>query len=138
MKEYAIQDIDKIQIGDYLVLDIDAKTGGFPDEYSDLIKTQNEKLKAEMAAFVYSKDKKVYILFKDKNFKKIGIVCDNYKLEKMRMELSKKGYKCIDIKPYLDTTTTITIDVPKDQFQKCRDEIYAVVSSVESHFKRRN
>lgn len=136
--EYGIDDIEKITIGDVLILNIDNQTGTFPEEYSERIRLKNEALKAEMAAYVFSKDLKVRILFKDKNFKKIGIVVDNYKLEKMKAELIKKGFLLLDISPFNAKTTAITFPVPADQFEKKKREIFAIVNIVEAHFKRRN
>jgi hypothetical protein len=136
--EYGIEDIGKVKIGDSLIFDIDTKTGTFPDEYGDLIKAKNEELKSEMAAYIFSKDLKVRILFKDKNFKKIGIVVDNYKLERMQSELFKKGFYTIDVAPFTKTTTSITFPVAANQFEKKKTEIGAIVSLVEAHFKRRN
>ncbi len=135
--EYGIGDIEKLKIGDTLLLDIDA-AGTFPEEYSDLIKAKNEELKAEMAAYIFSKDLKVRILFKDKNFKKIGIVVDNYKLEKLKSELFKKQIFLLDIAPFKGSTTAITFPVPADQFEKKKTEIFSIMSHVEAHFKRRN
>lgn len=136
--EYSIEDIDKMKIGDILVLDINPVDFTFPNEYEDAIKNCHAVVGGEMAAFIFAKEHKTRILFKDKTFKKIGIVVDNYKLEKMKSELFKKGYKCIAVNPYIGETTSITLYVPKDQFQKSRDEIFSVLTLVESHFKRRN
>lgn len=136
--EYGINDIDKIKIGDTLVLDIDPVTQTVPDAHGELMKSKNEELKSEMAAYIFSKDLKVRILFKDKNFKKIGIVVDNYKFEKMKAELIKKGFYTIDITPFNSNTTAITFPVPAIQFEKKKAEIFAIVNIVEAHFKRRN
>ena len=136
--EYTILDIEKIQIGDSLVLDIDVTTQTFPEEYAEAIKYRIEYLKAETKAYIYSKELKIRILFSDKNFKKIGIVVDNYKLEKMKNELFKKGYKLQEIAPLSHSTTAIKFDVPADKFEIEKAKIFAITSSVEAHFKRRN
>lgn len=136
--EYGIENIEKIKIGDVLVLDIDSDTGSFPNEYADAIKLKNDELNANMAAYVYSKELKIRLLFKDKNFKTIGIVVDNYKLEKMKSELFKKDFLLLEISAFNKNTTSITFPVPADQFEKKKREILAITNIVEIHFKRRN
>jgi hypothetical protein len=136
--EYSISDISKIKIGDILILDIDPSTGGFPDIYADLIKKHSELLKAEMAAYVYSKELKIRLLFKDENFKKIGVVVDNYKLAKAKSLLMAKGFLLLEIAPLINNTSAIKFDVPLAEFEKKKAEVSAVINIVEAHFKRSN
>lgn len=136
--EYGIENIEKIKIGDVLILDIDSDTGSFPNEYADAIRLKNDELNANMAAYVYSKELKIRLLFKDKNFKTIGIVVDNYKLEKMKSELFKKDFLLLEISAFKKNTSSITFPVPADQFEKKKREILAITNIVEIHFKRRN
>lgn len=136
--EYSISDLNKIKIGDSLVLDIDSVNYCFPDEYCEIIKAHSESLKAELIAYMFKKELKLRLLFKDNNFKKIGIVLDDYKVEKAKSLLAKKGFILIEIVPYIKGTTAIKFDVPLNEFENKKAEIYSILSLVESHFKRRN
>lgn len=136
--EYRIDNIDKIKMGDVLLLDIDHVTGTFPSEYADDIKHKAQSLKAEMAAYVYKKDLKIRILFKDKNFKKIGVVIDNYKLQKLLSKLTDRGFFLIETSPLENNTTAVKFDVPVEQFEKKKREVSAILNIVEAHFKRYN
>lgn len=56
--------------------------------------------------------------------KKIGIVADNYKLEKFRQELTENGFTDFDIKPFAAKVSTIFVktedDRVKDLAQICK------------------
>ena len=62
---------------------------------------------------------------------KIGIVCDDYKLEKFKLELVLKGYINFKFVPSpAKSTTTIIIDTTPDKI----DEIKKICQEVEAHF----
>jgi len=136
--EFTFQDIDKIKLGDSLVLDIDPYTGSFPNEYAEAIRTKSQALNAEMKAYVFAEDLKLKLLFKDKNFKKIGVVIDNYKIAKFKSELLKKGFDLFEASPFGTGTTAFTFDIPTELFEKKKAQIFAIVNLVETHFKRSN
>lgn len=136
--EYTIDHIHKVQIGDTLVLDIDPQTGSFPDAYADLIKSQSIAIRAEMSAYIFLKDLKIRLLFKNGDFKKIGVVVDNYKFSKTKELLAQKGFILLETAPFKGQTTVIKLDVPGDVFKKKQDEVFAIMSLVEAHFKRQN
>lgn len=66
--------------------------------------------------------------------KKIGIVCDNYKIEKFKEELNKGGFTELEITPFRDTTSTIVVMVGEIKVK----EIKRICERVELHFKRSN
>lgn len=72
--------------------------------------------------------------------KKIGIVADNYKVERFKKELKDLKTKTLQIEywPYKESTTAILIYVNDDDFNKATKEINAITIKVESHFKRSN
>ena len=59
--------------------------------------------------------------------KKIGIVADNYKLEKFRQELSKNGFNDFEVKPFAAKVSTIFVKVEDDQVK----DIAAICKHVE-------
>jgi hypothetical protein len=66
--------------------------------------------------------------------KKIGIVADNYKLEKFKEELIKAGFDDFKILPFVNNTSTITLRIPDDRVFTVK----TVCELVETHFKRSN
>lgn len=67
--------------------------------------------------------------------KKVGIVVDNYKLEKMEQELKKANFNDYKVAgKFTKDTTAITVEVQDNEVNK----INAIVSLVERHFKRSN
>mgnify|MGYP001579842095 CR=1 FL=1 len=70
--------------------------------------------------------------------KKIGIVCDNYKLEKMKTELIGHGFEEFEEIPYFGDTTAIKIPVTNEEFEEKKKTVFAIVNLVEYHFKRSN
>ena len=66
--------------------------------------------------------------------KTAGIVADNYKLDKFKEELTKKGFTDFKIVPFEKDTSTIKVQFREDQLK----EIHAICSLVEIHFKRSN
>lgn len=65
--------------------------------------------------------------------KKIGIVADNYKIEKFKKDLSAKGFE-FKLIPYSKHTTLIKMEVPENKVK----EVQKVCELVELHFKRGN
>ncbi len=62
---------------------------------------------------------------------KIGIVCDDYKLEKFKLELVLKGYIHFKLIPKAtENTTAIIIDTTIDKVE----EIRKICQEVEAHF----
>jgi hypothetical protein len=66
--------------------------------------------------------------------KKVGIVVDNYKLEKFKSELTKKGFTDFDVTPFTKGCSTIRVNVPDDQIK----EVGKICTLCELHFKRSN
>lgn len=66
--------------------------------------------------------------------KKVGVVADNYKLDKFKQELTAKGFTDFKITPFVNNTSTITVNVPDDKL----NEIRKLCQLVELHFKRSN
>jgi uncharacterized protein YaaQ len=67
--------------------------------------------------------------------KKVGIVVDNYKVERIKKELIKANFTDFTVVGNLTKdTTVITINVEDKHVNK----IGAIVSLVETHFKRSN
>jgi len=66
--------------------------------------------------------------------KKIGIVVDNYKLDRFKKELGKAGLKDFDVVPFTEDTSTIKVNTPKDRIA----DVKRICQSVELHFKRSN
>jgi hypothetical protein len=68
--------------------------------------------------------------------KKVGIVCDNYKLAKFKKDLTDKGFTDFEVIPcsVVDNTTLITVNVNKNKV----DEVHKICKLVELHYKRGN
>jgi hypothetical protein len=66
--------------------------------------------------------------------KKAGIVCDNYKVDKFKEELTAKGYTDFDVKPYAPGTTLIRVNVSDHEVK----EIAKICKEIELYFKRSN
>jgi hypothetical protein len=66
--------------------------------------------------------------------KKAGIVCDDYKLEKFKKELTAKGFTDFKIFAFTPGTSTIQVNVKDDEVI----EIKKICELVELYFKRRN
>ncbi len=66
--------------------------------------------------------------------KKVGIVCDNYKLNKFKKDLTSKGFTDFDTKPFQNETTAIFVHVDDNKVH----EIHKICQLVELHFKRGN
>lgn len=66
--------------------------------------------------------------------KKVGIVVDNYKLDRFRKALNDKGFTDYDIMPFTANTSTIRVNVEAKKVS----EIYKICQLVELHFKRSN
>lgn len=66
--------------------------------------------------------------------KKVGIVVDNYKLEKFKSELTGKGYKDFTTSKFTKDTTSIMVQVDEDKVM----DIKKLCQRLELHFKRSN
>jgi hypothetical protein len=64
---------------------------------------------------------------------KVGIVVDDYKVDKMKRELTGAGYE-FKASPLFNGTTHINVQVPDDKI----DEIKKLCQKVEFHFKHSN
>lgn len=71
---------------------------------------------------------------KCRNIKQVGIVADNFKLERFKKELIKNGFPDFTITPFTKATSTITIMVHNDKVR----EVHKICVQVETHFKRSN
>lgn len=70
--------------------------------------------------------------------KKIGIACDDYKLEKFKRELDSNGYK-FDVIPFGKCLSVIQIHIEDCDFNKeTLDEIKTICHNIEFHFHRSN
>lgn len=65
--------------------------------------------------------------------KKVGIVCDNYKLPKFREALNKRKF-CFSEKPFTKDTTAIFLFVNSNQI----DDIRKICVELEINFKQSN
>ena len=66
--------------------------------------------------------------------KTVGIVADNYKLEKFKKELTSKGFTDFTIKPYALETSLIQIKVLESKI----NDVKNICTFVELYFKRSN
>lgn len=67
-----------------------------------------------------------------KNKNKIGIMCDNHKLEKFKKELDKAGFTYEATK--MGAITLIKVDGTPEQQPK----VHAICINVEAYFNRKN
>ena len=70
--------------------------------------------------------------------KEIGIVADNYKVNKFKKELEANGFKDYDIHPFTNQTQTIKVHVADDDFREAVKKIKKLCMRVELHFKHSN
>ena len=66
--------------------------------------------------------------------KEIGIVADNYKVEKFRIELTNKGFVDFKVFPFTKDSSTIKICILEEEI----NEIKKICQFVELYFKRSN
>lgn len=66
--------------------------------------------------------------------KKAGIVCDNYKVQRFKKELSDAGFEVHEEKPFTRGTTVLTVLCTTEEIQT----IHTISRKVEFHFKRAN
>jgi nitrogen regulatory protein PII len=66
--------------------------------------------------------------------KKVGIVADNYKVDRFKKELTKGGFTDFDTSPFTADSTTIQVRVSEEKIK----EVYKICQKVEMHFKRSN
>lgn len=69
--------------------------------------------------------------------KKVGIVCDNYKVSKFREELSAKGFSEVNEKQFghADSKTTL-LSITTEEAKV--PTVHTICRAVEDHFKRGN
>lgn len=67
-------------------------------------------------------------------YKKIGIVCDDYKVEKFKEVLNDKGFRNFKVVKDRPKDTFITVKVKEKEIPKIR----AICELVEAHFKQQN
>lgn len=65
--------------------------------------------------------------------KKIGIVADNYKLERFKKELTKAGFE-YQVTPFRGETSTILVNTDDDKV----GDVKKICQTVEFQFKRAN
>ncbi len=71
--------------------------------------------------------------------KKIGIVVDQYKIDKFKEELNARGFEgAYKITPFTKDTLTIIIEVENEEFVGAQEEIRRLTKKIEYHFKRSN
>lgn len=63
--------------------------------------------------------------------KKVGIMCNNYKLEKFKELLTKKGFTNYKVTPHNIELSIITVIVRKKNVNK----VHKICKQVEAHFK---
>jgi hypothetical protein len=66
--------------------------------------------------------------------KKVGIVADNYKLNKFEKELTAAGFTNFKITPFTEDTSAITLYVLPKQVH----DVHKICNKVEMHFKQSN
>jgi len=69
--------------------------------------------------------------------KTIGVVCDNYKAERMARQFKSAGLEPSEIHLYNDVTA-FKFKVSSDEFRDMTSKINKIVHEVEFHFKRSN
>lgn len=69
------------------------------------------------------------------NLKTVGVVVDNYKLEKFKAELTKETFvKGIETKPFTADTTIIRAKVPPEKIS----EVHRICARLELGFKQQS
>ncbi len=66
--------------------------------------------------------------------KTVGIVTDNYKLEKFKRELTDKGFTDFEVVPFTTLTSNIKVKLEEKQVK----EIHKMCLEVDLYFKRSN
>lgn len=66
--------------------------------------------------------------------KKVGIVADNYKVEKFKSELTKEGFTDFTTYPFTHATTAIKVNVDENKVK----DVQRICQRIELHFKRSN
>jgi len=67
-------------------------------------------------------------------FKTAGIVADNYKIDKFKLELTQNGFPDFVVVPFRKDSSTIKVKFQPHQL----NEIKKICKLVELHFKRSN
>jgi hypothetical protein len=63
--------------------------------------------------------------------KKIGIVADDYKLERFKKELTQQGFTDFEVKQFTKNVSTIYVQIQDNQISKVAD----IWKRVELHYK---
>ncbi len=71
---------------------------------------------------------------KSRIVKKVGIVTDNYKLEKYKTDLIAKGFIDFKIVPFTENTSVMQVMAKESEIK----EIHKICQLAELHFKRAN
>lgn len=66
--------------------------------------------------------------------KLVGVAVDNYKVNKFKKTISKKGFEIKDIVKFNDDVQIIQVNCPKDKVYK----LGQIIQSLEAFFKQRN
>lgn len=71
--------------------------------------------------------------------KKIGIVADNYKIEKFKQELEARGLTNYEVSPGVaKETKLIGVFVEEKDFDEAIEKVRRLTKKIEYHFKRSN
>jgi len=70
--------------------------------------------------------------------KTIGIVCDDYKIQRFKKELADAGFDSVKISPVMKDHSSIKIIVKDEDFSSAQLKISRICTRVEMHFKRGN
>lgn len=69
-----------------------------------------------------------------KENKVVGIAADNYKVNKFKKTLSKKGFEIMDVVKFNEDVQIIQVSCPTKEFQR----LSKLIKSIEVLFKNRN
>lgn len=67
-------------------------------------------------------------------FKVVGIACDNYKVNKFKKTLTKKGFEILDVSKLDDNVQVIRVNCPVQDVYK----LGQLIKSINVLFKRQN
>lgn len=69
--------------------------------------------------------------------KKIGIICDTFKVNKFKKELDDNKFE-YETKPHAGNLTIISVCTTEEFFNATQKKVHAICLKVEAHFKRSN
>lgn len=70
--------------------------------------------------------------------KRIGIVCDNYKVKLFMKLLKAFGLTKVTSFPFTHATTGLQIEVPASEYNPSKKAVNEICTKVELHYKRSN